>query len=231
MNKLYVICIFALFFGCSENERMMWEAKPGIYLSDYKTESDSLVYSFRISGKEVDTIYIEVKLQGAVLDNPKEFLVLIDSGTTAQEGVHYKKLENHYLFPADKSIMTFPVMIQKQGTELDDKMVSLCLRLKETDDLDLALSDQTSVRLIFTNKLIKPYYWAMPLSLYFGVYSQAKHIKCIELLGHDFPLKEEELKELSYPYWMRAGRKVCYYYANHTEYDENNNLITPWEPF
>lgn len=233
MKKIYVICAFALFllFGCSENERMTWEAKPGVYLSEYTVESDSLLYSFRISGKDVDTIYVRVKLQGAILDSPKEFQVFIDTATTAVEGLHYNKLENSYIFPVDNSEMTFPIIIQKQGTELDDKIVSLCLRLQRTDDLDLALLDQSSMRLLFTNKLIKPYYWDMPLSLYFGVYSQAKHLKTIELIGHDFPLKDNDLGVLGYPYWMRAGRKLAYYYSTHTEYDENNNLITPWEPF
>ena len=86
-----------------------------------------------------------------------------------------------------------------------------------------------------TNQLLKPAYWDVsPLPIYFGAYSQVKHLKCIEIMGHDFPLTQGELVNYggvqAYTYWMRAGRAVCNYYASHIEYDEKGNLITTWEP-
>ena len=123
----------------------------------------------------------------------------------------------------------------KESDELDDKIVTLALTLEPDDGLTLAYTDRVHVRILITNQLIRPSYWDMPLSLYFGPYSKAKHQKCIEIMGHDFPLKEEDLMDYNgvsgYSYWMRAGRQVCNYYATHTEYDENGDLIAPWDPF
>lgn len=237
MKKIYLfwIPVLCLLWRCSENERMVWESKAGVYFPEYTTDMDSLVYSFRISGTESDTIWMQVKLQGVILEQPKAYEVVVDEASTAISDIHFKALEENYVFPAHEATTSFPIVVLKHGKDLDDKTVTLALRLKATEDLDVALPGQARARLLITNQLIRPSYWDMPISLYFGAYSQAKHLKCIEIMGHDFPLKESELMGYngisSYTYWMRMGRVVCNYYATHTEYDENNNLIAPWEPF
>lgn len=237
MKKIYLLWIpvLCLLWQCSENDRMVWTSKSGVYFPEFTATADSLVYSFRISGLDVDTIHMQVKLQGEILDQSREFQVVADESSTAVTGTHFEALKDSYVFPAHESITTFPVVVLKKGSELDNKIVHIVLRLKATDELDVALPDQTRARLLITNQLIKPSYWDMPLSLYFGDYSQAKHLKCIEMMGHDFPLKEDDLAGYAgvsgYTYWMRAGRELCNYYATHTEYDEHNNIISPWEPF
>lgn len=228
------ISLLAWLWSCSENDRLVWDTGDGVYFSEYTAEADSLMYSFRITGLDKDTVRFEVKLQGAVLKAPARFCILADESSTAVPGLHYEALPESYSFLEGEAVMQVPVVILKKGTELDDKIVTLKLRLKATEELDIALPGRDEVRLLLTNQLVKPYYWNMPLSLYFGAYSAAKHLKCIEIMEHDFPLKDSGLFDYGglsgYTYWMRAGRMVCNYYANHTEYDENGNLITTWEP-
>ena len=147
----------------------------------------------------------------------------------------YETLQHRFTYEADKSVSSFPVVVMKPGAELDEATVMLELSLKATESLSLGYPDRVNMRLMITNQLVKPAYWDMPLALYFGEYSKVKHQRCILLMGHDFPLTKEELIGWGglnyYSYWMQQGRVVCEYYATHTEYDEDGNLITVWNPF
>lgn len=237
MKHIYLLWLPMLWLlgGCNENDRMVWETQAGVYFPELSRNAESVTFSFRISGEDRDSVMIKVQLLGALLEQPAEFQVVADASSSAVAGVHYEPFPENYIFPAGKTIMEFPVYLLKKGDELDDKTVTLAFRLKATETLGIAYTDKSGGRILITNQLIKPYYWEEPLSYYFGDYSQAKHIKCIEIMGHDFPLKEEDLEDYSgvpgYSYWMRAGRAVCSYYTAHTEYDENGDLITLWEPF
>ena len=130
---------------------------------------------------------------------------------------------------------TIQIHVKLLGDLLDEATVMLELSLKATESLSLGYPDRVNMRLMITNQLVKPAYWDMPLALYFGEYSKVKHQRCILLMGHDFPLTKEELIGWGglnyYSYWMQQGRVVCEYYATHTEYDEDGNLITVWNPF
>lgn len=234
MRYLYlmIISLFVL-SACSENERMIYKEKRAVYFPDYVEGADSLVYSFLISGQDKDVININVKLLGDLLDSPAKYKVTVSDKSTAIAGKHYKNLPETFDFPASTAVTSFPIEVLKPGSELDDKTVVLELALTPTGDLDLGYLDRVNLRLMITNQLVKPSYWDLPLSLYFGEYSQAKHKKCIELMGHDFPLTSDELTEYEggYTYWMLQGRVVCQYYATHVEYDENGNKIEVWTPF
>ena len=193
MKKIYLLWIpvLCLLWRCNENDHMTWKSKGGVYFEDYSQEADSLQYSFRITGLERDTLQLTVKLQGALLDRPMNFRVVTEEGSTAQAGVHYEALKDNYIFPAHQPATVLPVVILKKGEELDHKTVLLKLRLETTTDLDVALPEKCYVRLLVTNQLLKPAYWDVsPLPIYFGAYSQVKHLKCIEIMGHVFPLTQ-----------------------------------------
>ena len=237
MKKIFILLIPILtaLWGCDENDQMVWKGQSGIYYPDYITDSDSLLYSLRISGGDEDTVWIKVKLQGALLDEPKSFCVTVGDNTTAEEGIHYVKLPENYTFPANQAVCKFPVVIMNKNKDLDQKTVTLELQLQNSKDFSIAIPEQRSMRLIFTNRLIKPSYWTKDWLFYFSEYSQAKHLKCIEIMGHDFPATEEELDGygdcFKMTYWQRVGHQVCHYYQTHEEYDENGKRIEPWEVF
>ena len=231
--KILLISLLCVLCSCSENDRMIWESNSGVYFTDYNETADSLMYSFRISAQNRDTIFMLVKLQGQLLEQPLNFKLAVHPSSTAVEGRDYEPLNEVYQFPVGKSLMQLPIIVTNNET-LDSQIVSLNLSLEATDELEVALPGRDKVRILLTNQLIKPNYWDMPLSLYFGEYSKTKHLKCIEVMGHDFPLKESELASFDktgYAYWMKAGRVVCSFYAENKVYDENGNLILPWDPF
>lgn len=236
MKYLYAIIITMLLFAsCSENERMIYTGMPGVYFPDYVTDADSLVYSFRMKDVERDTIRINVKLLGDLLKEPGEYEIAVSENSSAVVGKHYEPLQQRFTYEAGKSTSSFPIVVLKPGTELDKKTVTLELSLRPTESVALGYPDRVNMRLMMTNQLVRPSYWEMPLALYFGEYSEVKHQRCILLMGHDFPLTEQELIGWGglnyYSYWMQQGRVVCEYYATHTEYDEKGNLITVWNPF
>ena len=230
MKYLYTIVMAMLVLAsCSENERMEYTDTPGIYFPDYVVGADSLVYSFRMKDTDRDTIQIHVKLLGDLLDEAGEYEVIVSENSSAVAGKHYETLQHRFTYEADKSVSSFPVVVMKPGAELDEATVMLELSLKATESLSLGYPDRVNMRLMITNQLVKPAYWDMPLALYFGEYSKVKHQRCILLMGHDFPLTKEELIGWGglnyYSYWMQQGRVVCEYYATHTEYDEDGNLV------
>ena len=236
MRYLYLFVVgFLILASCQENEHMVYTEKPAVYFPNYVTGADSMLYSFRIKGCDIDTINLNVKLLGALLDEPGKYEVKVSDNSTAVAGKHYVALPEVFEFGADVSTTSFPVVLLKPGAELDDSFVTLELFLVATDDLDTGYPDHLRVRLIMTNELIKPSYWDDLLNLYFGEYSVVKHQQCILIMGHDFPLTKNECSGWgdlnNYSYWMQQGRVVCEYYATHTVYDENGNLITVWNPF
>lgn len=236
MRYLFNIILgLLLLSSCSENERMLYSDMPGVYFPNYTSEADSLVYSFRIKWTDRDTIFINVKLLGALLDEPGEFGVAVSEHSTAVAGKHYVALPETFTYEANKITTSFPIVVLNSGNDLDDKMVTLELSLVPTGSLSVGYPDRLNMRLMLTNQLVRPSYWDMPLSLYFGEYSKVKHQQCVLMMGHDFPLTEGELSGWGgvsgYKYWMLQGRVLCEYYATHTVEDEYGNIIAVWNPF
>ncbi len=234
MRYLYLLLTGFIFFqACTENERLLFEEKESVYLSDYSTKGlDSLVYSFLIKKKEVDTLYIKVKLLGSLLKEDKKFQVTVAEGSSAIEGEHYMALPEFFEFKKGKGVVAFPLVVTNKNTQLDSIRVSLRLMLKETEDLGLGYADRLSMRVILTNQLVRPSYWDGFLWLYFGEYSKVKHKYCVDTMGHDFPLTLEEARygaEYGIRYWANWGRATSEYYAQNKVLDENGNLITPWD--
>ncbi len=236
MKYLYLLLAGFIFFqACSDNEQMIYTDKASLYFPDYTTEADSLTYSFQISRQEIDTLYINVKLLGQVLERNGKYQITTGKQSTAIAGEHYVALPETFEFRKGKSVESFPLIVMNKGSELDEKTVMLELSLTATEDFDLGYPNKLKMRVMLTNQLIKPTYWDDLLYLYFGEYSKVKHTQCMTMMDHDFPLTKEECYNYAnlngYRYWMNWGRAVCEYYAIHKVEDENGNLITVWDPF
>lgn len=172
--------------GCAENERMIYSAPSAVYFSEM-TSDDSLQYSFASGLKTVDTVSIPIMIIGEKVDYERHVFVEVDPATTAQEEVHYKLVGPQISLPVGAVKTTVDVVVLDQDPSLEYGSVALVLKLKSNDYFELGFPEQLSARLIITKQLVKPSYWEMPLSLYYGRYTKAKHRLCIQVQGFDFP--------------------------------------------
>ena len=232
MKKIFLIMsLFSLsLISCEQNERMIYDAKAAIYFeqtldTNNGKYNDSINYSFTMTTESFDTVYMRVRLLGNLKED-KYFNVEIDPKSNAIEGVHYKPLEESYLFKAGKVIRDIPIYVLKQDN-LDTEFNSIIVNLVENDSFDIAYEKNIKTRLFITNQTVKPSYWDMPLAMYFGEYSKKKHEICVVLMGHDFPIKFDN----RFQYYMVMGRRAALYFTINQIEDENGNIIQPWSPF
>lgn len=235
MRALLIILLSLLMIvGCDENERMTFVGKPGVYFGDYKN-TDTIRYSFRMTSYDKDTLMFNVKLVGEPLSVVQNYCLMIESASTAKAGVHYEELPIAVNFPLNATEMQLPLVLCDNDKSLDNSSVFLKIQLAASDGIGLGFVDKTILNVVITNMLIKPDYWDKNFVDWFGEYSEVKHEKCIELMGHDFPLTYEEVKYwnsdvINLDYWMFWGRKMADYFVKHPTKDEHGDYIEPWEP-
>lgn len=232
MRYILICFVSFLLLSCTENDRMTFVGKPGVYFEDYNND-DTIKYSFNMTPYDKDTLLIDVKLMGPPVTGKESFRLEVLPTSTAKAGVHYVELPTLIDFPIQTVTMQLPIVLCDGDEALNSSTVFLQLQLQPTDAMDLGFPDNTLLNISITNMLIKPEYWDKNFIDWFGEYSKVKHEKCIELMGHDFPLTYEEASswnELGLKYWMLQGRKLVDYFVKNPTRDENGNWIEPWEP-
>ena len=170
--------------GCQENERMLYEAKSAVYFNS-PVEGDSLSYSFASGEKTEDVVNIPIRIIGASTKGTRSIAFDIDPASTAQAGVHYRDLPEVITLQPDSVNAYLPVTVLAE--HLDNNQVSLILHLRGNENFDPGFPEHLSFKLNITDQLVKPTYWDIPLSLYYGSYSKAKHQLCIQIQGFDIP--------------------------------------------
>ncbi len=228
-----VALLLVIFSSCTQDDPIGFTGKQGVYFNATDGTIDSLYYSFLGKIPDVDTIKIPLKVMGNKLVTDQLYKVVIDeTKTTAVEGLHYKKLEESYVFPANKFGTDLKLVVNRNDPALLTEDRVIALKLVPTDDFDLGYSNKVNLRVFITNRLIKPSYWDTYLYIYFGDYSKVKHNIAINTQGHDFPLLETDAKSTAKgfgtTYWGIQGRGVCSYIIENEVYDEDGNRIYPW---
>lgn len=231
MKKFVLVNVWAILIGCSllgcqENERMLYVEKPAVYFSSL-TEKDSISYSFASGLKDEDVVSIPVRIIGTSVDKDRTIAVEIDPVSTAKEGVHYKDLSKSVVLKAGDVESNVKMTVVNKDLENGD--VKLILNLKPSNDFDLGYAGSLKAKLIITDQLVKPSYWDMPLSLYYGAYSKAKHRLCIQLQGFDFP---EAMDFAFVSDYMSYGRMVYNYLVKTPIWDEDTQtwVTADWSP-
>ncbi len=230
LNVLPVLLLFSFFTGCKKNEIEQYKEKEAVYFLSFNA-NDSIVYSFAGKTKKTDTLYLDVKLLGNKLNAGKKYKIVVrENLTTAKEGIHYKKPEDHYVFPADTFDGKLPIVVYNKDEALSTRSVKLDLEIISTDELNAGYPSKSHARIVITNQLVKPVYWNGLLVIFYGEYSKVKHETCIRLQGHDFPISEPLAMAPPYSisYWMSYGRIAAKYFTDNIVYDENGNRIMPW---
>ncbi len=225
-SSLYILTFLFLITGCQENEQMMFNEKPSVYFSNI-TASDSMAYSFASGKVKEDTVIVPVKIIGEAANYDREITFSIDASSTAKEGVQYKAMDKKVVLPAGKVETQIKVVVFDK--DLDQSDASLIVGLVPNDNFNLGYGDRLTAKIIITNQLVKPTYWDMPLSFYYGEYSKAKHRLCIQLQGEDFPPTWDRTKVQTY---MAYGRMIYNYLLKTPIWDEDTQtwITADWSP-
>lgn len=199
MNKLFgIILLISGLAACKKSEVLQYNlhTPASIYFNsfDYPAIADSTVYTFAFTpGKLSDTVYIPVRISGAVSDKDRTFgMVAMDSGTTAIANTHYAPLQSAYTIPAGEGTAFVPIIVYNKDSLLSKKAVSLELHLTPTSDFDTSISDRIRARVIISNKLEEPDWWTMWEGAYFSsvkyqLFIIATGVNTLSTVGTDAP--------------------------------------------
>ena len=201
---------------------------------------DSLNYTFvdKNSSVTMDTVWLPVRIAGytAGQDRPIK-LVVASAGTTAIAGTHYKLL--NYVMPKD-SFQTSLGVVLIRDPSLQDTSVVLNLQLQPSTDFPVLMKDtlmgdgdyysRNNIRIIITDRLIKPSNWDTYLVNFFGAYSEVKFRFIAGVLGvSSFPnTGPNALKYPQLQYYQTVVRNalIDYNAAHGPLIDENGSPVT-----
>ncbi len=229
--KKYIIKILLIapfvFSACQENDRVLYSEKDAVQFSHF--QSDSVIYSFAATAKEIDTVDIKIALLGQAQDYDRSYSVrVIDESSTAQKDLHYSALEKEYVMQANSFEATLPIILHSSDPVLKDSVFRIGIEVVQSEDFDIGVQERLKYFVYVTNQLSKPALWDDFLQYPFGPYSQTKHRYFIELYGIDFPATREEYTSQS-GLWRSYGVYLNdFFIENYPIVDEDGNSIEPW---
>lgn len=178
MNRItiYLIilgCLATAFSACEKASPLIYDRDANIHFQLSGSLRDSIVYTFAYDvTKSSDTIFIPVRLAGYRTDQVRQYAAYVEQdSSTAVAGLHYEALAATYPMAANAGMTYLPLVIYNVA-ELEEKSVSLIIKLKATDDFDIEDPRLIRARVLFSARLEKPTWWNMWLGNY---YSRAKH--------------------------------------------------------
>jgi hypothetical protein len=171
--RTILIGFFAAAFAlvsCKKGAYPVYNSPDNIHFNFVVPTVDSIVYTFAFTpGKLSDTVYVPVQLSGTRIDRDRQYAVAVtDSNNTATVSEHYAPLQSYYVLPADSGTAYLPIIIYNTDTLLRKRSVALSLHLVATNDLGVAIADQDMGKVIISNKLEEPDWWAMWEGNYFS---------------------------------------------------------------
>ncbi|MGN6421344.1 MAG: DUF4843 domain-containing protein [Pseudobacter sp.] len=200
---------------------------------------DSISYTFveKSSTVVTDTLWLPVRVSGDVADKDRPVnLVADNAGTTAEKDKHYKLLNN--VIPKGSFTARLGVVLLRDAS-LQNNSVALNLRLQPSEDFPVLMKDtlmddgryygRNKVKIIFTDRLLKPDNWESYLITFFGAYSNVKFRFITGVLGVS-SFSTTGPKPVNYPrmqFYQNTVRNALLEYttANGPLIDENNNVV------
>jgi len=176
MKNIKALFIFwfslLLLFSCQKTPLETYNHHPNIYFSLDSVLRDSMIFTFAYDmSKTEDTIYIPVQIIGHRAPDDRHYKVYVEQdSSTAIAEQHYKNLETSYPMPAGNGRDSLPLIVYNTP-DLEEKSVSLILKLQGTDDLGIENVQRIRAKVILSAQLEQPVWWNMWL----GSYSRVKH--------------------------------------------------------
>ncbi|TJY63966.1 DUF4843 domain-containing protein [Sphingobacterium alkalisoli] len=185
---LALIAIMSL-YGCKEAELKLYEQDANIYFDLNRDDRDSIVYTFAYDmTKAVDTVYLPVRITGHRLPQGSTYKAYVEQdSSTAVPELHYKPLEDNYSIVANSGRAWLPLILYNVS-DLEERSVSVILKLQGTEDFGVENPNIIRARVILSARLEKPHWWDQWL----GDYSRAKHQLFILVTGLDYMTNTDE---------------------------------------
>jgi hypothetical protein len=178
IKYLLLVIITGFIFSCDDQIEYPYEGKDCIYFEhEYELwkgndiKYDSIVFSFGMldNSVNIDTAKIVVKYLGRKSDKARKYKVRIlqqgidiDDITTAEEGVHYQKVNEVQEFRPNELTDTLRVVLLRENLStsfVNQESKKLIVRLEPNEDFDLGLNDGLEMKLVFNNYLSMPAWW------------------------------------------------------------------------
>ncbi|QBQ41384.1 DUF4843 domain-containing protein [Sphingobacterium psychroaquaticum] len=215
--KIFIIVIFSFmaFVSCKKQETMYYEGGELItfYRGRYDVDSTTYTFAFHPKPKERDTIYLNMRAQGAAQSRQRLIKVKAGVGTTAILGEDFL-LPEIYL-PADSFSVKYPVIILN-SEKIKTKSLKIVAEVDASTDLVPGATGReiggtyamNSYKIWFSNKADKPAYWSR-IEYYFGSFSVARLRFMISTLGiSDFSVEAiGDYGLYNYPVTLRNAMK------------------------
>lgn len=151
-------------------------------------DGKEFTYSFKKTGKTVDTLEIPFNIEGPVFeaDRTANIIVIPDSTTATAE--HYQLLGA--IVPAHSFEGKLQIRIEnKSGDNFSD--VDIYLQTADNDNFVAGVEEYKNYRITITNRLVRPYQWDLNSwkeKYFLGSYSTAYYEFIIEVTGEtEFP--------------------------------------------
>ena len=226
-NILYYMAAFIglSLVACQTNDEKLFSDSSSIYFDLNGVDKDSIVWTFAKTTDVEHVLEIPLEIAGYQANHDRTFKVKVNHElTTAQEGLHYKAIQEEQILPKNSFTTVLPITLYYKDKTLDNQSVSLQLDIIPNENFRNETIDRQTVCIKISNYLPKPKYWDMIYGPnYFGEYSKVKHKLILSVCGLDeLPrYKYENRKALcGYGYVMKN-----YFETNYPVYDENNQII------
>ncbi len=216
---IYLLLTVGVFFAgsCSTDEVEVFDAHNYIsFKFDVKDEatipSTSFTFTFSDASVTEKTFEIPVTYAGRFADRDMSFAwEVVDSLTTAVEGVHYKiDRQAGQLIAASQNSGLATVTLLRTA-DMKDKSFELTLQLVDNEYFKAGPIDR--VKIIITDQLVKPDWWSATLyNRYLGTYSTTKLRLWLEFMNVEDGTDPFETEK--YIQWLDYG-SGNYIYKNY----------------
>jgi len=229
MKKIFLIVLLSplVFFGCQENERLLFDvSNSALNFTLPRSTPDSLYVNFMFlpDDQVKETISVQVDLIGLPTDESREYMVrVVSDESTAEAGIHYETLMSKSVFGGDKSLSDLFEVEVLRDASMREETYRLYVEFEYQGDFNPGVpSKQFFILNITDNLLIPPPFWKGNYLHYrAGAYHWKKCKKFIEIAGVDSPIWHPD------PYAaMDVYVKKCkVWFEENPTYDEDGNRL------
>lgn len=217
MNKIYVIFLVLVFFSCSEENIMRYNASEN-YIRFTNAYRDSVRVSFvNYPTENSFEVKLPVEITGGVLASALDYEVVVDKdASTGIEGTHFS-LER-VTFGAGVFSDTLRMKLNRTA-DMKENEFRIVLCLKDNGNFTVIPSDYDYAIVRVSDKMSQPDWWNRGVvNDYLGTYSDDKYTLFI-IVTNQTDLSEASPAEkrayaLQFKYWLEDQEK-----AGVTEYN------------